>query len=432
MTEYARDLRLQDPEADARMVATASVWRYLPSILRYPLRGYAAGVVVVIGLLFWLFDMAGIYAAAMGPITLGWLTIYLIMIVEDTALGHAIAPPLGTEVLNHSDYGRILMVIGFWLVTGALGGYLEKHGLQHGDRICMLAGMLIFPAFLVTVALANSAWSALNPVQLMNFIYRTGTGYLLAVTLLCVSYSLIAVVSDVKPSLLAHMVTVYFLVMSAHLMGFVTYHRHEELDLDVVVTRPTAARARFEAQRRTLQLMLDKVCELSDDGDWDAARDLLRRNVADLVDIRLYHEELYERLRLRRQYDLALVEGKQLIRCLMSQKRLDRALDIYEECLDVNRQFEPESPEDRVLLAERALLSRRLRLFERIVSDLPSEQAQSEAAVSLNFLQARYLSEVRRQDSEALMLLKLINVHTTHPRYSQIRALHGALQNLTH
>ncbi|HET7650634.1 MAG TPA: hypothetical protein VFL15_08040 [Gammaproteobacteria bacterium] len=432
MTEHARDLRLQDPEADARMVASPSLWRYLPSILLYPLRGYALGVVLVMGLLFWMFDMAGIYAAAMGPITLGWLTIYLFMIVEETALGHAIAPPLGTEVLNHSDYGRILMVIGFWLVTGALGGYLGHHGLRHGDTLCMLAGMLLFPAFLVTVTLAGSVWSALNPMQLMSFIYHTGTAYLMAVTLLCVSYMLIAVVSGVMPSLLAHMLTVYFLVMSAHLLGFVTYHRHERLGLDVMVERPTKARTRMAAQQRQLDETLRQTIELLETRGWDAARELLRREPTDLVDVRLYHEELYEALRLRRQYDLSLVEGKQLIRCLVLQKRLDRALDIYEQCLDVNSGFEPESAADRVLLAECAFVARRWELFKRIVADVPPVHAADEAAVSLRFLQARYLSEIRHQDSDALMLLNSIMAHVAHPRYSQIKALHGALQILTH
>jgi hypothetical protein len=432
MTKEARDIRLHDPEADARMVATASVWQYLPSILLYPLRGYALGVVLVIGLMFWLFDMAGIFAAAMAPITLGWLAIYMFMIVEETALGHAIAPPLGTEVLGHNDYGRLILVIAFWLGIGVLGSYLMRMGVAQGAHICMLFGMLVFPAFLVTMALEDSALSALNPLRLLRFIYHTGSSYLLAVMLLSVVYVSLATLSGIVASLIAHMLVVYFLVMTAHLLGFITYHRHERLGIEVMVTRPTEERARMAAQQRMLADTLDKVCKLSDAGDWDAARTLLRSETpARLADIRLYHEELYEALRLRGQYDLSLVQGKRLIRCLVMQKRLDRALDIYEQCLDVSRRFEPEPVADCATLAEVALNTRRWSLFEKISSDVPPRHPQSDAAVALRFLQARYLAEYRKQDAEALAILKPLIAHTGHPWYRRMRALHQALEKLT-
>ena len=430
MTEEARDLRLHDPEADARMVATASVWQYLPSILLYPLRGYALGVVIVIGLMFWLFDLAGIFAAAMGPITLGWLAIYMFMIVEETALGHAIAPPLGTEVLGHSDYARLLIVIAFWLGIGAMGSYLVHMGFAQGEHICMLFGMLVFPAFLVTLALQNSALSALNPLNLLRFMYHTGSSYLLAVILLSIIYTGLATLSGIVSSLLAHMLMVYFLVLTAHLLGFVTYHRHERLGLDVMVVRPTEERARMAAQRQRLEQILDKACGLSDAGNWDAARDLLRHRQEDLADVRLYHEELYEALRLRGQYDLSLVEGKQLVRCLVSIKRLDRALDICEQCLDVNRRFEPEPLADCVPLAETAFNARRWALFGKIVSDVPARHPGTHEAVSLQLLNARYLAEIHKQDAEALAILMPLVSHSGHPWHRRIHALQQALEKL--
>ncbi|HEX5340768.1 MAG TPA: hypothetical protein VFX47_07795 [Gammaproteobacteria bacterium] len=430
MAKEARDVRLHDPEADARMVAATSVWQYLPSILSYPLRGYALGVVLVIGLLFWLFDMAGIFAAAMAPITLGWLTVYLFMIVEDTALGHAIAPPLGTEVLGHSDYGRLILVIAFWLATGALGMWLMHHGIVHGMQICMLIAMLIFPAFLVTMALDGSAFSALNPLRLLRFMYHTGSAYLLAVTLMGVAYVLLAMLSGAVSSLVAHMIAVYFLVMSAHLMGFIAYHRHERLGIEVMVARPSEERTRMEAQQRRLDEVLQKACALSDGGDWDAARELLRKEPAAVTDLRVYHEELYEALRLRGQYDLSLVQGKQLVRCLVAQKRLDRALDICEQCLDVNRRFEPEPLADCVTLAEAALNAARFALFEKFISDVPSRHPQSTQAMALQFLHARWLAEYRKQDAEALAILKTLAVDVSHPWYHRVRALRQALELL--
>lgn len=430
MNEEARDVRLEDPEADARMVAAASLWQYLPTILMYPLRGYALGVVVVIGFLLWLFNLAGIFAIAMAPIVLGWLTVYLMMIVEDTALGHAIAPPFGTELLGHSDYGRLLLVGGFWFGVIALGIWLERGGVAHGTHFAMLGGMLVFPAFLVGLALEVNTLSVLNPLRLLRFMYLTGGGYLFAVGVLSIAYIALAMLSNAVASFLAYMIFIYFLVMCAHLMGFIAYHRHERLGIEVVVARPTEERASLELQRRTLDDVLKRACALNDAGDWDAARHLLSKEQPDVVDSRLYHEELYEALRLRRQKELSLVEGKQLVRCLVAQKRLDRALGICEQCLDVNRRFEPEPLADCLALAEAALNARRFALFEKFIGDIPARHPQTPEAAGLQFLHARWLAEFRKQDIAALALLKPLLADAAHPWQARIRALHQALEQL--
>ncbi|HET7922961.1 MAG TPA: hypothetical protein VFM15_09430 [Gammaproteobacteria bacterium] len=430
MTETARDVRLHDPEADARMVATASLWHYFPSILSYPLRGYAVGVVIVIGFMFWLFDLAGIFSIAMAPIVLSWLTVYLFMIVEDTAQGHAVAPPLGTEVLGHGGYGRMVLVIAFWGLCAWLGVALEHRGIAQGMHLVMLAGMLIFPAFLVCMALEDSLLEALNPWRWLRFMYLTGGVYLLAASLLGIAYVALATLSGAVSSLLAHMIVVYFLVMSAHMLGFITYHRHERLGLDVSVARPTEERARMAEQQRVLERVLNRACTLNEAGDWDAACALLRREQDDLCDPRLYHEELYEGLRLRRQRELALIEAKQLVRWLVAQKRLGRALDICVECLDVNRRFELEPLGNYVVLAEAAFDARRWDLFEKFINDVPLRHPGTPQAASLQFLQARRLAEFEKRDAEALALLKPLLADAEHPWAARIRALHQALSGL--
>ncbi|MGH8370961.1 MAG: hypothetical protein ACRESC_08255, partial [Gammaproteobacteria bacterium] len=277
----------------------------------------------------------------------------------------------------------------------------------------------------------NSALSALNPFNLLRFMYHTGGSYVLAVTLLGIVYVALAALSGIVASLLAHMLMVYFLVMTAHLLGFITYHRHERLGIEVMVVRPTEERARMAAQRRLLDEVLNRSCTLCDAGDWNSARESLRHEQTGLADVRLYHEELYEALRSRGQFDLSLVQGKQLVRCLLAQKRLDRALDIYEQCLDVNRRFEPEPLADCVLLAETALDTRRFALFEKFIADIPPRHPRSEATVALQYLQAHYFAEYRKQDVAALAVLKPLLSHTGHPWHSRMRTLYRALEKLT-
>ena len=426
----ARDLRLDDPEADLRMVSTDSVIRYLPQLLYYPLRGYALPIVVVMGAWLWLCGYAGVFGIPAAGILFGWMGHYFMGVVERTATGHAIPPPLGTEVLFQGDKLRLTLLVVY--LTMVLGGTLSMSRTDHPDLsiLVFVVGVYLLPAFVAGLALQPTALDAFNPVTLLLFVLHTGVPYLFACLALAGVGFLAVVLAGHVAGAVTSMLTIYVLMFVCHLVGFVSYHRHEELNLAVAVAKPTQASRAAAAQAERMGTLLALVDKHLDAHEPRAARDaILAEDAADVANPRLFHEDLFEALRSRHQDALSLVQGGRLMQLLMRERRLSRALDIYELCLDLSPEFDPAPLTLVSPLAEQAVHDRRLALFGRFAAGVSARHPDSDAAASVQFLKARLQAE-QKQDAAALALLTPLLGREAHPWYPRIQALHKALSGL--
>ena len=427
----ARDVRLHDPEADRRMAGAASTWRYLPSILWYPLRGYALFIVVIMGGLLYVFTLGGLLAIAAIGVMLGWLGQYLFCVVQETALGHATPPALDTGIYAQPQYGRMLMVIGYGLAFFQLAHFISQAQGHQAAIAVAAAGVLLFPAFVVLLALEDNALSALNPLKLGGFIFHTGGAYVFACLVLAGAFGLAWVLVGHIADVLAYLLVIYCIIMACHLLGFTAHRRHDRLNIAVMVARPSDESRGLQAQREELQALLRRVDKLLAMNNADAARHLLLVEQKDLVNPRLFHEELFEALTARRQDALSLVQGEQLLRQLVQAKRFDRALDIHERCLDIAVNFEPRPAAECVQLAEAAFQARRFALFERIITGFTARHPGTPETVTLRFLQARQLQEIKHDDAGALAILRPLLHAQSHPLHARITALYTALSRLS-
>ena len=123
------------------------------------------------------------------------------------------------------------------------------------------------------------------------------------------------------------------------------------------------------------------------------------------------------------------MQGTRLIQFLVKEKRLPRALDILEQCLDVSKAYLPEPASLVGLLAEQALKDKRMPLFARLDTAVHARAPQGDQAVSLQFLKAQALVG-QKQDSAAQALLAPLLARTSHPWAPRIQALHKALQGM--
>lgn len=431
MTEDdARDLRLDDPEADRLMAETPSLIAYLPQLFRYPVRGYALGVTLVIGVAFWILGYSGIFGIAAVGVMFGWMGFYLMLVVEQTARGHAIPPPLGIDALYQADQGRLLVIVSYVLAIVMATANAAHDGRGGEALLICAAGVYVLPALVASLALQPSLLSALNPISLLRFMIYTGVPYLVACLLLAGLAVTTVLFAGRLYGAFSDMFVVYGLVFVSHLVGYVVYHRHEDLGIAVDVKKPTDESRAREIQERRQKTLLAHIDAHLAAKDPHAARDaLLAENGADLHNPRLFHEEMFEQLRLRHQDDLSLVAGTRLIQALMREKRVARALDICEQCLDVSKDFEPQPLALSAPLAEQAVASGRLPLFERLAAGVTARHPGGNEAAGLQFLQARLLAE-RKQDGAALALVTPLLAKADHPWRARIVALHGALSNL--
>lgn len=426
----ARDLRLDDPEADQLMAATPSLLAYLPQLVRYPLRGYATGVTLVIGVAFWILGYSGIFGIAASGVMFGWMGFYLMKVVEETALGHAIPPPLGIDALYQTDQVRLLVIVVYVFAVVTLTAGAARDGKTAEALLLCIAGIYLLPALVASLALQPTVLSALNPWSLLRFMYYTGWPYPLACLLLAGMGVAAVLLSGRLVGAFSDIFMVYGLIFVCHLVGYVIYHRHEELGIAVVVQKPTDESRAREVQERRQRTLLAHIDARLEAKEPQAARDeLLSENGADLVNPRLFHEELFEQLRLRHQDALSLVQGARLMEVLMREKRVHRALEIYEQCLDVSTDFVPQPLAFTVPLAEQALHDQRLALFDRIAAGVLARHPDSDEAVAMRFLQARLLAE-QKQDAAALALVEPLLARQNHPWRARIVALHTALVGL--
>ena len=425
-----RDLRLDDPEADRRMVSTPGVWPYLPQLLLYPLRGYAFYIVVIMGALMWIAGFAGVFGIAASGIFFGWIGYYAMGVVSHTATGHAVAPPLGTEVLFQGEKLRLGILVLYIVTLLMMAFAATRPGHPAWGVLVFVVGVYLFPALLASLALQPDLLAAMNPLTSIGFAFKTGLPYLFACLVLAAIGFLEVLLAGHVAGIVASMLTLYGLIFVCHLIGYVAYHKQDELDLAVTVERPTVESLAAAEQAKTLGTLLKVVDRLLEAKDPHAARDaLLAESGAELASPRSFHEELFEALRLRHQDALSLVQGARLMELLVQEKRLARALDIYEQCLDLSKDFLP-PPTLIPPLAEQAFRDKRLKLFNRIADVVQASRPDGDEMVSLQFLKAQALVQ-QKQDAAALALVTPLLQRPGHPWAARIQALHKALSGMT-
>ncbi|HSC46624.1 MAG TPA: hypothetical protein VLG68_00910 [Gammaproteobacteria bacterium] len=425
-----RDVRLNDPEADRLMVETEVVWAYLPHLLRYPLRGYALNIVVMMGAWIWLCGFAGVFGIPAASILFGWMGHYFMGVVAQTASGHAIPPPLGTEVLFQGDKLRLGFLVGYITAVLSFTVTLSHGGHTNLALLLFALGVFLLPAFIACLALEPTAIHTLNPLTLLTFVMHTGLPYVIACLLMAAIGFLAVVFAGHVSGIFTGMLTIYLLMFACHLVGFIAYHHHEDLNLAVSVAKPTEESRAMEAQAKRIKALLAKVDACLQAKDPRGARDaLLAENAAGLANPRLYNEDLFEALRARHEDALSLVQGVRLIQALMREKRTARALDICEQCLDLSAQFAPEPQELVLPMAEEAVRTSRLKLFDKLSAAVVARWPDSDAAAAVQFLKARQLAE-QKQDEAARSLLEPLLAKTSHPWKARIAALHAALASL--
>ena len=428
--DEAREFRLDDPQADELMVSTPETWRYLPQLFHYPLRGYAMPVVVTLGLGLWLAGYAGPFGMPLSGVMLGFLGYYSMNVVQRTALGHAIPPPLGSEALFQGERLRLLALIAY-IGGSAVAAVLASRAGHPGYALLLgLAAVYLLPAFLANLVLQPTLVGAINPMLLLQFVFHTGFPYLVACLALAgVGWMVVLLSGHVGEAALLVML-VYGLVFVCHMVGYVAYHQHEKLGIAVHVARPTAESRALEEQQQRLAFVLKQVDKHLEAHAAPAARDLLlAESGAGLINPRGFHEELFEALRQRHQDALSLVQAERLMQLLVKERRFPRALDIWEQCLDFAKDFVP-APAGMVgPLAEQALREKRLPLFARIDAAVQARRPAGEEAICLRFLKAQALVD-QKQDAAALALLTPLLASGAHPWAPRIQALHRALQGM--
>jgi hypothetical protein len=416
----AAPLRYRDEAADDRMAGTRSALAYLPQLLVYPLTGFCLPVMVMVA----GFVAVGVQSWMGLPllmITGTWMLHYLVRLIEHTAQGHATPPPIAADVVF------LDAVKMFKALCGPLLALNMVVALQHRDApvaagVALAVCAFLAPAYLFLIATDGRLSAALNPLRWIGVLAGFGPGYVLLCLLLAGGAGVLGWVSKQGSVGLLAFACCYVLFLTAHLMGFLAYHRRERLDIDVHVGDPEDKR-RVREQAERLQAVIAKIQARVQDRDLEGAATALLAEPGGPASLRGFHEDLFERVLTIGPPALIHAQGRRLIAVLLDEKRDARAFEVFEACENRHPHFETETPEQWARIALEALRARLLPRFETLADALERRFPDSDAVLSVRLVQARYCSETLGDDERARALLQPLLARTAHPQHAQVQGL---------
>ncbi len=213
----------------------------LPHLIR-PIRGGAAGVLIVFALLLAVAARAGLFGIPLAAILISWFFKYAYILFDHTVNGFDEPPTLDIQMLNPLDEQRPLAQVA---ILGLI--YLAVHfayrtiGPAFAFAIAV-AALLFFPASVAILGLEGNILKAAYPVAWVRMVWRLGPMYALVLAVIA-AYSLLIASLGRWPLWLPVQIAIFmFCILSIFsVLGGALYERRDELGLETIVSPERAA-----------------------------------------------------------------------------------------------------------------------------------------------------------------------------------------------
>ena len=429
-------MKIRDDAADARMARTPNVLVYLPWILRYPLSGHCLPVLVMLT----LFSALALRSSMVLPpplpdtglpllvITAMWTLFYLMRVIEHSSQGFATPPPMDGNVLFLSPL-KLFRILLLPMLYVNLAVWLPQNGFAAALPLAGVLAACTVPVYWLILATDDDLGAALNPLRGMAVVFTLGPAYFVACALLS---GMVLVVTHFWGALATPLLlfgAVYGLYATCHLLGYLAYHQHQTLGIDVRVRDPDVVE-RERAQADQLERLMQRLHGLLLRGDEAGAVRELRAEPDGPLDAVKFLEDLFPRVTTLGKPILMLTVGQRLVSAQLAIQRDARALDVAERCLEKAKTFAPLQPAQGERLGRAALAGGHLGLFKRLERELAEAYPNDPVLTSLRFAHAQHLASQLNDDAGALALLTPLLAHSQHPLHGRIAALHKALSSL--
>ncbi len=313
-----------------------------------------------------------------------------------------------------------------FLVLGMIGMVALVAVFVH-PVIAILFGMIVlisFPAAIIALAMEQRVLPALNPVLWLDLIGRIGSPYFLAVLFLLLmlisSATLKTYVLSLLPPLLSQVifffVSFYFLVVMFHLMGYIVYQYHEILGVKLSYAHS------LEKARTADEIVLDEVKATVQEGELPKAIALLEESFGAGGGTPALRDEYHKLLRLAGDKEKLIEHGRHYITLLLNSfDNLRRALQIADDCLDVDKTFQLREPEQVLPLAKLAEQFGKSQLVVKLTSGFGSQYPDHPDTPNNDFLAAKALVNVNQEQKALDILRGLLRRYPEHALVAEIQ-----------
>ncbi len=339
---------------------------------------------------------------------------YAFLVMERTANGQFDEPSnLNSE---EGDAAQVMRQFGLLFAIGLLLELLSYMFGRVGYGLGWVLMNVVPPAGIMIIAVTRSFWQALNPSQILFFIKTIGTPYLaLCFVLLSLTGSgewlqgfLYAYMDSWLVLPLLSFVEFYFALITYHMMGYAIYQYHEDLGVHAAVSFEEAE-AKL-SPGKAADPVLAKLNSLIAFGQQEEAIDLLREELRTRWENNELHERYQKLLVAAGKQTDALHHAREFINKLVTEKRLFQALDLCEQCLKIDPEFQQQDSYHVHELAKAAHIGKRQNLAIGLMRRFDKRYPGHPHIPSVYLLSAQILSGHFRMNKEAMQILHALQV----------------------
>ncbi len=408
--------------------AIVPFWHRLREITLYPAKPAALMTVLLLAALRLLAFLPGVGWLVNVAI---WVALYkyAFEVLRASADGR-LEPPEGSLNVDESlGWGAIRLQIMF-IVMNVIALIVLPLPLALMAMVLLAAGL---PGAMMSYAIDENFWHALNPVTWLSIMTRIGGAYLLAVVLIALinisAANAQALIGKALPLFIGlpvfYAITHYTVIAAFHLMGYLVYQYHDVLGY--VPNGPVALARPADPD----QALLDQTAAMVREGNTEAAAALLREHLRERGGTVALHQHYRKLLRVRDDRTELLRHGREWLNILLAQDRDREALDLLRECQELDPAFAPTEAEQITRLAAKAAQLGQVPLALKLVNGFHKRFPKSKDIPANYLLAAKLLAERLGRDAEARTLLAQVKAaYPEHPLAPEITNYLAVLEKL--
>lgn len=339
---------------------------------------------------------------------------YCYAVLEDTALGHLKPMPVSKGLINDEmelPFKQFIMIAAIFAGNAAVLKHLGVFMFFISISITYLA----LPANIMVLAMEHSLFAALNPVIVFSVIRRIGAPYLLLYFLMFMLSVASATMMDVLVSLfnidIAYALTIftsmYFSVVTFHLMGYTLYQYHDELGFNVDVEADEFD-DKQKAMKENVSPELREVEILIQEGSLEEAT----RRIETYVNQNPTDEDAISRyiklLALTGKIAQLDKQGQKYIRAYLAQNKPSQALSVFLQIFEKNNSFRLENARERHEIAQLLMKGGHGKIAIFQLNNLHNEFPTYEDIPAAYLLVAQILCEQLNNDAKAKTILQFL------------------------
>jgi len=396
------------PVEPHRNDATQPFWERLRHILAYPLNSEALLTISMLAVLRLLNYV---------PV-LGWLLNILITVavlkyaaevLSSTADGTMEAP---SGYSTPDSVGWVVLKVQIMLWILAIGIVLLLSAMGAGG-LAMIAAFIIalgIPAALMSAAIDQDTFGALNPMMWLSTIARIGWAYVgAAIFGLLVMYSEANAQDMLVPFLPGPLAIVghYFIahyatIVTFHLLGYLVFQYRDALGYEVKSSAPKKLPRLADRD----QSVLDASEKLAADGNTQGAAQLLGSHIAERGGSDTLHLRYRKLLTLHNDGSALSKHGRDYLNVLIAHEKWGQALQFWSECRDNDQHLWPSDPDQVRELLDKAHTLGRQELALKFANGFSKTFPKHPSVGAVHLRVAQALNERLNRPADARKLLE--------------------------